>query len=452
MSRTSQIVAIVAVAFVAVAFVAAAPVRAQRSVVVRGVAFDSVRGAPLPGAVISMGGDARTVRADARGRFELDGVAPGPHTFSAQHAALDSLGFSGITARTTVTDGRDEIRIAGPSFATLWRSVCGTNRIPKDSGFVYGTIRDAATQQPAPNATVDVTWLDLRVDRDRHISQNRYRAQTRADTTGNYYICGVPRETGARIRAATDSATSGLIDLSSSTLRVQRRDLTLGAVGDSGVRQTGIVTGLVADSAGRPVPDARVLADGIAELRSGPDGRFVLRGVPVGTRQVEVLAIGMMPVVTAVDVSPIDTASVLATMRRVTILDVVRVTASPQVRRLVRDLEERRTSGMGYVRDSSEIANHGSLSSVLFEFPSVRVDRKNVAGDFIVTLPGTGSARCVANVIIDGQKSDFDQLNFLRPADIAAMEVYPRRMSLPMQFMRFDDCGAIIVWTKWAFG
>lgn len=447
MSRTSQIAAIVAVALVA-----AAPVRAQRSVVVRGVAFDSVRGAPLPGAVISMGGDARTVRADARGRFELDGVAPGPHTFSAQHAALDSLGFSGITARTTVTDGRDEIRIAGPSFATLWRSVCGTNRIPKDSGFVYGTIRDAATQRSAPNATVDVTWLDLRVDRDRHISQNRYRAQTRADTTGNYYICGVPRETGARIRAATDSATSGLIDLSSSTLRVQRRDLTLGAVGDSGVRQTGIVAGLVADSAGRPVADARVLADGVAELRSGPDGRFLLRGVPVGTRQVEVLAIGMSPVVTAVDVSPVDTASVLATMRRVTILDVVRVTASPQVRRLVRDLEERRTNGMGYVRDSSEIANHGSLSSVLFEFPSVRVERKNAAGDFIVTLPGTGSSRCLANVIVDGQKSDFDQLNFLRPADIAAMEVYPRRMSLPMQFMRFDDCGAIIVWTKWAFG
>src|SRR5512138_4007491 len=112
MSRTPQIAAILAIALV----VAAPSVRAQRSVVVRGVAFDSVRGTPLPGAVISMAGDARIVRADARGRFELDGVPPGPHTFSAQHAALDSLGFSGITARTTVTDGRDEVRIAGPSF------------------------------------------------------------------------------------------------------------------------------------------------------------------------------------------------------------------------------------------------------------------------------------------------------------------------------------------------
>ena len=446
MSRTRQIAAFLA--FVCVA----APARAQRTVVVRGVAYDSVRGGPLPGAVISMAGDARTVRADGRGRFELDSVRPGPHTFSAQHAALDSLGFSGVTVRTTVSDGRDEIRIAGPSFATLWRSVCGTNRIPKDSGFVYGTVRDAATQRPAPNATVDLTWLDLRVDGGRRISQRHYRARTQSDTTGNYYICGVPRETGTRIRAATDSATSGLIDLASGSLRVQRRDLALGAVGDSGATQTGIVAGFVADSSGRPVVDARVIADGVAELRSGPDGRFIVRGVPVGTRQVEILAIGMTPVVTAVDVTPVDTASVLAQMRRVTLLDVVRVTASPQVRRLVRDLDERRSSGMGYVRDSSEIANHGTLSSVLFEFPTVQVSRKNVAGDFVVTLPGTGAARCLANVVIDGQKSDFDQLNFLRPADIAVMEVYPRRMSLPMQFMRFDDCGAIIVWTKWALG
>ena len=74
---------------------------------------------------------------------------------------------------------------------------------------MYGTVRDADAQNPVPNATVELTWLDLRVDRSRHISENRYRAQTRSDGGGNYYICGVPRETGTRIRAVTDSATSG---------------------------------------------------------------------------------------------------------------------------------------------------------------------------------------------------------------------------------------------------
>jgi len=441
-----------ALALVSAALWSAPGLAQGRLVQVRGFAFDSVRGAPLGGAVITMAGDVRTVRADTHGRFTFDSVTPGPHTFSAQHAALDSLGFSGITTRTNVTDGHDEIRIAGPSFATLWRSVCGTNRIPKDSGFVYGTVRDAGTQNAVPNATIDLTWLDLRVDRSKRISQSWYRGQTHSDAGGNYYICGVPFETGTRIRAATDSATSGLIDLSSGTLRVQRRDLSLGAATDSGARQFGVVSGFVADSAGRPVADARVVADGVPELRSGSDGRFLVRGMPVGTRQVEVLSIGMAPVVWIVEVTLTDTAQGMATMRRITVLDVVRVTASPAVRRLVRDIDERRTSGFGYVKDSTQIANHGNMFSVMFEFPSVRVERKNVYGDFVVTMNGTGANRCVANVIIDGQKADFDQLNFLRPADIAVLEVYPRRMSLPMQFIRFDDCGAIVVWTKWALG
>jgi len=441
-----------ALALVAASSLSSALAAQTSTVQVRGVAFDSVRGVPLPGAVITMAGDSRTVRADNRGRFTFDSVTTGPHAFSAQHAALDSLGFSGITTRATVSDGRAEIRIAGPSFATLWRSVCGTNRIPKDSGFVYGTVRDAVTQKPVPNATVDLTWLDLRVDRSKRIAQNWWRSQTHSDAGGNYYICGVPSETGTRIRAATDSAISGLIDLASGSLRVQRRDLSVGAATDSGATQFGVVTGFVTDSAGNPIVDARVVVDGVPELRSGSDGRFLARGVPVGTRQVEVLSIGMAPVMSVVDVTPTDTTQVLASMRRITVLDVVRVTASPALRRLVRDIEERRTSGFGYVKDSTQIADHGNMFSVMFEFPSVRVERKSVYGDFVVTMAGTGAARCLANVIINGQKADFEQLNFLRPADIAVLEVYPRRMSLPMQFIRFDDCGAIVVWTKWALG
>ena len=447
MSRSSSLRAAVA-ALVAIAV----PALAQNPVTVRGVAFDSVRGMPLAGAVVTMAGDARTVRTDAKGRFEFDSVPPGPHLFSAQHAALDSLGFTGITTRTSVTDGRAEVHIAGPSFATLWRSVCGPGRIPRDSGFVYGSVRDAVTADPVPNAYVDLTWLDLEVDRAHHISQQRYRGLTRSDSTGSYYICGVPKETGLRIRAATDSATSGIVDLASGSLRVQRRDLAIAAVSDSGTFRLGTVAGLVQDTAGRPIADARVITDGAAELRTGSTGRFVVPGVPIGTRQVEVLVLGMAPVVTVVDVHPVDTANVLATMRKVTVLDVVRVTASPRVRRLVRDIEERRALLAGYSKDSTEIADHGSLFSVMHEFPSVRVERKNAFNDFIVTMPGTGATRCVANVIIDGIKSDFDQLNFLRPADIAVVEVYPRRMQLPMEFMRFDDCGAIIVWTKWTLG
>jgi hypothetical protein len=49
-------------------------------------------------------------------------------------------------------------------------------------------------------------------------------------------------------------------------------------------------------------------------------------------------------------------------------------------------------------------------------------------------------------------RSDFEHLNFYRPPEIAAIEVYPQRFSVPERFLTNSDCGAVIVWTKWSFG
>jgi hypothetical protein len=451
MLRFSQLAAALA-AIELVASVVAAQAPSAAPVQVQGVVYDSLRGIHLAGALVSIAGSSRTAKTDSRGRFLFDSVAPGERTFAAQHAALDSVGFSGISARATVTDGSKAVIIAAPSFATLWRTVCGTSRPPKDSGFVYGTVRDAATQTTAPNATVQVTWIDLRVDKSKRIREDRWSGEADTDPRGSYGICGIPLDVGLRIRAFTDSGGSGSISLFGNSLRVQRRDLVIGpAMFDSiPPSKRGTITGIVTDTTGRPIADARVMADGVPELRSGTDGRFLVRDVPIGSRQVEILSIGMSPVMTVADVTATDTAVVIASMRKITTLDVVRVTASPTTRRLVRDLEDRRKLGAGFYRDSAEIASHGSLFSVFHEFPSIQVVRTGRGTDFVISLPGTSSRRCLANVIIDGQKSDHDALNFLRPSDVAFMEVYPRRMGLPMQFMRNDDCGAVVVWTKWA--
>lgn len=440
-----------ALAAVAVTIVGARPILAQDAapVTVRGVAYDSLTAAPLAEAVVTIVGTARSVRTDSRGRFQLDGVPPGVYTFAAQHAALDSLGFSGISARAAVTDGREEVRLATPSFTTLWRAACGAGPVPRDSGFVYGSVRDAIARTPAPGATVDITWLDLQVTRARRVTESWWRGRAMSDSTGSYAICGVPVDVGLRIRAVKDSSASGLVDLPGRGARLQRRDLVIGPVTDTLAPARGTIVGSVRDSAGRPVPEARVIADGVPELRSDPEGRFTARGVPAGSRQVEVTAIGMSPVVVVVDVSPRDTVSVAAVMRRITVLDVVRVTASPLVRRLVTELEERRKLGAGHVRDSTQIAVHGTLFSLFFDFPNVRPERVGSGNAFIVTLPGT-NGRCLANVVIDARKSDYDELNFLRPSEIAAIEVYPRRLSAPAQFIRNESCGAVVVWTKWA--
>jgi hypothetical protein len=77
------------------AIVAFAPARGQAAgVSVQGIAFDSLRSAPLEGAFIRMAGagGARTTMSDARGAFAFDSVSPGAYTFSMLHASpLDEI-------------------------------------------------------------------------------------------------------------------------------------------------------------------------------------------------------------------------------------------------------------------------------------------------------------------------------------------------------------------------
>lgn len=428
---------------------------ATPAVPVHGIAFDSLRGAPLADALVMIVGTDRSTVTDAHGRFQFASVPAGPHTFAVQHAALDSIGVSGISARATVTDGRDEVRIALPSFATLWRAACGNTPPPRDSGFVYGTVRDATGQDPLPDAIIEVTWIDVVVDKSLAMTRTRWRERARADASGSYGACGVPLSVGLRVQASSDSGRSGLIDLMPSGLRVQRRDLLVGHASDSGATRGGTITGLVTDTAGRPFPEARVIMDGAPEIRSGADGRFTFRNVPSGTRQVEVLALGMLPVTAVVDVVAHETAAVAATLRKVRTLDVVRVTASRRVQLTIRDFEERRKTGFGYVRDSTAIASRGTLSSVFSEFAGVQVERgTSGAGSFSLSMKASGPGRCTPNLWIDGREErDFDFLNSFHTDELAAVEVYPQAFSVPMRFMgRNSTCGAVVVWTKWSFG
>jgi hypothetical protein len=422
------------------------------SVAVRGVAFDSLRGVPLNDAIVIIVGTARSTTTDARGRFQFDSVTPGPHTFAVQHAALDSVGFSGIAARATVTDGRDEVRVTVPSFASLWGKVC-RGPVPKDSGFVYGSVRDAVSSQPIRNAVVDLTWLDLTVEGKTRVSQTSWRGQARSDSNGGYSICGLPIHVTIRARASTDSTSSGLVDLVGRGARVQRRDFYVSGA-DSAAVAHGTVAGTVTDTAGRPFPDARIVMDEAAEVRTDANGRFTIRGVPVGTRQVEVLAIGMSPVIAPVDVMPNETASVVAALRRITTLDVVRVTGSRNTRYRVTEFEARRKTSAGYIRDSSQIAQQGTIASAFSTFSGVQVERDtNGSNSFYLSMAGGARGRCVPNLWIDDViQRDYDYLNFIRPSEIAAIEVYPRVFSAPNRYMAsINMCGSVVVWTKREF-
>ena len=422
-----------------------------RSVRVTGLAFDSLRSAPLRDAHVAILGLPGNATTDERGRFTFDHVPIGSHTFVVQHPVLDSVGFSGLSRLLDIREDVGEIVLGIPSFATVWRTACGRPP-PRDSGLVFGTIRTFWDGKPVADAFVDLTWMHTSYEKAHGLRQRAHRGATRSDSTGGYVVCGVPISTWLRVDAGVSTGASGRIDMPPAVMRIQRRDLLLGpSGGDSATR--GTVIGHVTDPDGGPLFNARVVLDDSTEVRSGPDGRFVLSHVNPGTRQVEVLAIGAVPVVSAIDVMPNETSTLAVQLRRVTTLDVVQVTASRRGRRVAAEIAERKRSGFSHTMEIGELVAHSSMGTVFADFPGIIVQRRGT--DFTVFVNDGRGGQCSPDVWIDGARSMYATLNSLRPREVAAVEVFPRSSNVPMQYRPVEVkswCGVILVWTNWVFG
>ena len=434
------------------------------SVRVTGIAFDSVRGAPLPGAFVTLtspGHASRSASSDSVGRFAFDDVVPGDYVVAVQHAAFDSLGLTGSSTHVHVTDGRDTLRLGTPSFARLWRIACDDRAPPADSGFVFGTVRSAATRQPVAGAVVTVRWIEVGLDRTKGVARRPWRTDERTDEHGGYRACDVPTGAILQIEAAADSSGESvgtdLIDLVAGDRRVERRDLVIGAsMRDSHSLIAGVVVGTVSDEGGAPVAGARIAALGLPETRTDSAGNFVLRGVAPGTRQLDVRAVGKTPSSAVVDVYPHDTARAAVVLRSVTTLAAMNVRSNRTYQRVVADgYEQRRSMGFGQFRDSTDLARHATLSSVFAEMPNVIVSPSGSTRGANFSFPNVkGTGRCDPYIWVDGVLDHSGRFADLAPGDIAALEVYSHAFTTPGQFMVRKDqqmCGSVVVWTKRSF-
>ena len=94
------------------------------------------------------------------------------------------------------------------------------------------------------------------------------------------------------------------------------------------------------------------------------------------------------------------------------------------------------------------------MSAAFASVPGVTVQNVRANGRlFNLFLPSTGTAQCLAMLQVDGiQQFDHEILGTLQPTDIAAIEVYQQRLTVPTELMRTDQkCGLVAVWTKRAF-
>jgi hypothetical protein len=424
---------------------------AQRGMVrVRGVVFDSLRREPIRNAFVSMAGSDQVITTDSRGRFQFDSVLPGLHSVTAQHPLLDSIGLSGLSAQPTVTDGRDEVNLAVPSFATLWRAACGGGRAPNDSGIVYGTIRNANGGATMTDVKVELSWSDLLLDKKRHVVQRRWRIETRSNAFGGYAACGVAPELGLQLHAGSDSTESGTIDLPPLATRVQRRDLLIGSIATADSSRRGEIAGTVTDPAGQPIADARIVMDQLPAIRSDGDGRFTLRDVPTGTRQVEIFVIGASPLFEIADVLPGATTTIAVTLRKVRTLEAMRTEAARGMRLFAAEFDARRKQGFGYARDSTQIMKYDQFVNVLRDVPSMNVQYRGSV--LSISVPDGRGKSCAPDVLIDGARAGFGNLIDLSPREVGGVEVYPRAAHIPPRFVPpgiQPECGMILVWTKY---
>ena len=423
-------------------FSLAGTLHAQVTSEVRGFAYDSLRSAPLAGAFISLAGSSRSAVSDSLGRFRFDSLTAGTYTLVMHHEVLDSVGFSGRRARVVLSGAAAEVTIAVPSFGTLWRAACGGAPPGADTGFVYGVVR-STDERPVRRVKVAVAWNDLTYTKVTGFNEKSWGASVPADSLGNFALCGVPTTGVLHVLAGNDSLVSDRVEMGPIASRVARRDLLVGPRSAADSTSRGVVTGIISSGDGA-VQGALIVADDVHEARSDETGRFWLRDVPSGTRQIEIRAIGAEPVSRAVDVRPGDTAIVSVQLKKAATLPEVNVTAPATRFMYRREIMERRQSGLGYFRDSTAIERLPLMAHVFDGIAGINV-RRGGGSRFVIT----GKDDCRLAFFIDRVKMiDAFDLNLLAPDQIATLEVYNSLTLTPAEYQVRNTCGAIVVWTK----
>ncbi|MEP6831923.1 MAG: carboxypeptidase regulatory-like domain-containing protein [Gemmatimonas sp.] len=409
------------------------------SVTVRGFAYDSLHSRPLRDAMVSVDGTSRTTSTDTNGEFRLDSVTPGNYAITLLHPVLDSIGLNAVTTRVRVNNSADVIQLDIPSFATLWSRACGDAPVPADSGFVFGTVRRVASEQPVAGARVTANYFDVRRDSTVGIRQRRGAGEVHTGVDGSYAVCGLPTDLAIKMVADFDSLSTDVLDLPLSAERLHRRDFLIGTKS----RGKAIVTtlrGIVRyrDSE-NPAVGARVLTTGLGEVRADNRGRFTLPNVPVGTRQIEVLAVGIQPTSVTVDVDSASSQPVAVWMDRVTTLATRDVKAARAIRVIqLNEMELRRERKLGTFVDSTTVRR----------FPNVAMAyRANTSGGV------RGGVPC--RVVIDGidrmtkLTAGIDPFSLLDPRDVAVMEYHHRGITAPIEYKPLNGkpCDVVIIWT-----
>lgn len=463
------------------AVMAAQPAAARVLATVTGTVYDSVGKRPLSAAVVrivraddpSVG---RSATSDLFGRFKYDSVPAGRWLATFLHPVLDSLRLEpGVVQIVIAVPGTVTLPLATPSARSL---VTGSCRGPQaaDNGAIIGDVRSAIDDAPMPGAMVEMQWPEWVLQRGQMVTDLRRRTAV-ADSLGRYTLCGAPSGSTLKGVAFRGADSTGAIEvmvpddgyrvLDFSIAPVERLvvrvDPTTATSMTATVRRgRASVRGRVTTLDRRPLANAivRVLGSG-TQVRSNPDGNFVIVDAGAGTQTVEARAIGYQPMRQAVQLRDGEptVVSLRLPVQRVE-LDTVRVAAGKTIVPEVRAIERRWRTGVGTIMDGRTVREKATLfvTDALRGIPGATVTQVGGFGQTVM-LRGVNGAECPATVVIDGSPlavsttANISLDEIARVQDIAAIEVYPRVNQVPPEFLTMaTGCGVVAIWTKRATG
>lgn len=454
-----------------IAFAAIVARSAGAQAVVSGIVTDSVAKAPLSNATVQLVGSndptfVRNATSDSLGRFRMNDVPLGHYKLGFIHPVLDSIGVEPPLRDVYVdASGGVTANAAIPSPATLRRAICGASAADS-GGVILGTVRDSRDESPTARAVVMGEWLEYALGRTgmtRHVAR-------RTATTGEngwFALCNVPSSGSIAILASKGGDSTGQVELEMSSDGFLRQELYLGpSVAEPATTASatpgslapvrriqtgrGHLSGTVSTLVGKsPLSGASVTIIDGPQTRTDSRGMWTISNAPLGTRVIEVRALGYYPtrrnVNVVTDAAPVQVA--LSTLKAV--LDTVKIRAS----RLPGDrngngFEQRRRSGMGkFISDVDIQKLPAVVTTDLFRrIPSLRVENDTIK------THGAFEPWCAVYIFIDDHlihditPDEID--SYVSPEHIRGIEIYSETNAPPQYQVGLGGCGSIVIWTK----
>lgn len=224
------------------------------------------------------------------------------------------------------------------------------------------------------------------------------------------------------------------------------------AAQDAAARRSATLVGQVVNATtGRPIEGAVVslIGSGYGAITDSL-GNFRVPQTWAGTDTLEVRFIGYEPSRTEVELAPNETSRItlLLSQTVVRVADLVVEVRQTRKAQKLQGFIERMEKGFGTFFTPRDIRtrNPRLTSDLMRGIPGVRVGRIE-HGRAPVSFARGSLPGCRPAIYLDGVHQAGLEVDDIPAEDLGAVEVYKGITDTPMEFMRTNDCGAIVIWT-----